>query len=255
MRRNDLPRLVKASRDDALRALTVGIPTLSVAVENRRQIFVESEDDQACYQAAFRIIAPEKESPFSLEFIASGLGGGGSNEAVKHLVGSLRNAGNTNVWGLIDRDERRAAPDWIVFNPSRYAIENLLLDPLLLCAYLVREKMIPQTEVGLDGRLKYFELQTVDHAVSMVRYVESRVLGSVTQRRTIAYVGGFEVDVASEWLDMNGHELEELIVGRFSELKRKGKALKLEIVNKALFDLPAFAPLELHRLFDLLLRP
>lgn len=48
--RTGSPRLKRASRDEALRTLMVGLPTLSIRDENRIPVFVESEDDESCYQ-------------------------------------------------------------------------------------------------------------------------------------------------------------------------------------------------------------
>ncbi|MDQ6948924.1 MAG: ATP-binding protein [Actinomycetota bacterium] len=104
MRRSGTPRLRRASRDDALKSLTVGIPTLSVRIENRRQVFVESEYDEVCYHEYYRLLKHLIASEFSLQFIASGRGGQGNAQAVKHLVSSLRAAGNDTVLGIVDRD-------------------------------------------------------------------------------------------------------------------------------------------------------
>ena len=43
-------RIERASRDAALRALTVGVPTLSIARQHRRQILVESTHDEGYYE-------------------------------------------------------------------------------------------------------------------------------------------------------------------------------------------------------------
>src|SRR5207247_9494265 len=43
------PRIAKANKDEALRILTSGVPTLSINYENRRQVFVESKYDVEFY--------------------------------------------------------------------------------------------------------------------------------------------------------------------------------------------------------------
>jgi ABC-type branched-subunit amino acid transport system ATPase component len=58
IRRVGSPRLQPASRDEALSSLLVGLPTLSVRNENRRQVFVESEHDEACYQELVSCASP-----------------------------------------------------------------------------------------------------------------------------------------------------------------------------------------------------
>ena len=90
--RTSKPRLRRTDRDEALKALTVGVPTLSVNTNNRRQVFVESEYDEACYRSLFTFLRQRIDTPLSLEFIAAGKGGGGGDTAVRHLVSSLRSA-------------------------------------------------------------------------------------------------------------------------------------------------------------------
>jgi hypothetical protein len=95
MRKTGEPRIRKATRDEVLRELAIGVPTLSVRVEDRIQVFVESEHDQACYAELFRLLRQRLDSPFSLEFIASGKLNRGDSNAVRHLVSKLREGGTT----------------------------------------------------------------------------------------------------------------------------------------------------------------
>src|SRR5690242_1820462 len=46
MRRKGAPRVRSVSRDEALSSLLVGVPRLSIRNEHRRQVFVESENDE-----------------------------------------------------------------------------------------------------------------------------------------------------------------------------------------------------------------
>lgn len=50
-------------------------------------------------------------------------------------------------------------------------------------------------------------------------------------------------------LDMQGHKLEELVVGTFPQLRAYKKDLKRQIIGRAAGDVPAFIP---KSLFDLL---
>jgi ABC-type transport system involved in cytochrome c biogenesis ATPase subunit len=254
MRRRTNPRLVKSSRDDALKSLTVGLPTLSVSMDNRRQVFVESEYDEDCYLALFSLIRSRLQSPFSLEFIASGRGGQGNSIAVRHLVTSLRNSGNSSVMGVLDRDERGGAPDGIVFSANRYALENLVLDPLTLGIYLLRERIVANAEMNLPSDLRHFNISDV-HAQAIIDYVVGRVdLGEsdplVTQ---VGYLDGFRGMVPEVWLSTPGHVLETAITDAFLPLRALGKGLKLAVVNRAMADLPGFVPTDVESLFRELL--
>jgi hypothetical protein len=55
-----------------MKLLTVGISSLSVKLENRRQVFVESEYDQAIFQELFGILKGRIGTEKSTEFIAAG---------------------------------------------------------------------------------------------------------------------------------------------------------------------------------------
>lgn len=242
MRRSEQPRLIKSSRDEALGSLLVGLPTLSVSVDNRRQVFVESEDDERCYDALYGLIRDRLDSQFSLHFIASGRGGQGNSDAVVRLVRQLREAGNDRVRGIVDRDDRHGAPEGVFFCGDRYAIENLILDPLAVGVYLLRQGLISGADVGHDG-LRHFQVD-VATAQAVVDFVTTRVLGDVSRDVNVAYVGGFTCEVATEWLNHQGHDLEDKVTNTFKALKQDAKALKYRIVNNALADTPACVPRE-----------
>ncbi|MGX1793718.1 AAA family ATPase [Microbacterium sp. NPDC055312] len=240
MRRNDSPRLIKATRDEALASLIVGLPTLSISVDNRRQVFVESEDDESCYQALYDLLRKELASPISLHFIASGRGGQGNSDAVLRLVAQLRASGNDRVSGLVDRDDRGGAPEGIYFCERRYAIENLILDPLGVGVYLLRRGILSGTDVG-DDSLRHFQVSEAS-AQNIVDVVTQRVLGSPTLLEQVDYVGGFNCQVASDWLNRQGHDLEAAIVAAFPGLNQEGRGLKRRLIESAYADIPTCVP-------------
>ena len=254
MRRSEEPRLLAACRDLALASLTVGIPTMSVSLENRRQVFLEAEDDEQCYQDLFSILRPGLETAFSLEFIASGKGGKGDAEQVKHLVKTLRDAGNNSVWGIIDRDTRSGAPSNIVFNPDRYSLENLVLDPLAIAVLLIRERIVDPTEMLLPDRLRHTQIDA-NLAQAAIDYVTGTITDSVADDTTpvvVQYDGGFSANVTSFYLNMNGHELENRLLTAFPGL-RKFPKLKQAVVRNAMYDVPGCIPTDAKNLFGRIL--
>jgi hypothetical protein len=254
MRRSPNPRLRRASRDDALKNLTVGVPTLSVSTDNRRQVFVESEYDEECYQALFTILRQRIESPLSLQFIASGKGGNGGATAVPHLVSSLRSAGNLSCFGIVDRDEREGAPDGIYYVSTRYALENLVLDPLLLGISLLRDGVVRPSDMGLPSDRRHFEVVSED-AQHVVDFVVQRVLKPHTdfEAAAIEYMGGFPADAPRQWLETNGHQLEVAITDAFPPLRRHREHLKLAVISGAVRDAPDCTPTEVLDLFERIL--
>ncbi|MCU1362778.1 MAG: hypothetical protein JWM55_606 [Acidimicrobiaceae bacterium] len=254
MRRSESRRLIKATRDQALGALTVGLPTLSVSTENRRQVFVESEYDEVAYTKLFQILRGTLNSPFSLEFIASGKGDAGGSTAVKHLVSNLRGAGNTAVWGILDKDKRKGASSGIVYSPARYSLENLVLDPLAVGLYLLREQKFSPEPMGLSPEFKYFELDS-ESAQTIVDFIVGRVaLPAPSERLTaVEYLGGFSCNVPEQWLSMNGHLLEDTLKEAIQELKGPQKQLKREVVYKVFGELSRAVPTDVVNLFASLL--
>jgi hypothetical protein len=244
----ELPRLRPASVDEALRYLTVGLPALSVRLENRRQIFVESEHDQAVFQDVFSVLRPTMAVDRTAEFIAAGRREvGGGCDAVKRLVREIRAAGVDTVHGIVDRDERGGAPDHVHYLPDRHSVENLLLEPLLLGTFLLRERILTAAELGVAGELRHFELRN-PQAHPIAAALGAR-LGFGTDTRDCEYLGGFTASVATEFLDMRGHDLEARVVDAFPGLRAYKQGLKRAIVTRALVDVPHFAPLAVVDLF------
>lgn len=235
------PRLRAAPVDEALALLTIGLPTLSVRLENRRQVFVESEYDQAVYQDVFSVLRGRISSDRSAEFIAVGRRDvGGGSEAVKRMVKELRAAGVDTVHGIVDRDNRTEAPPAVHYLPDRHSIENLLLDPLVLGTFLLRERVLAGVELGLPEEIRHFELRA-EHAQALANGVAEK-LGFQDKQTTCRYVGGFSIEVASEFLDFRGHDLEDLVLNAFPPLGAHKQNLKRAIVTRALLDMPDFVP-------------
>lgn len=254
IRRVGAPRLRRASRDEALNSLTVGISTLSVRIENRRQVFVESEYDEEAYQELFRLLRPRLDTELSLEFIASGKGGKGGCDAVKYLVRTLRERGNASVWGIVDRDFRSGSGEGIAYMAERHSLENLILDPLAVGLFLLRENIERPEALGLPAEMKHFQVDG-QQAQSIADFVVSRVSLPDDDVSLVAvdYVGGSSAVVPSFYLNIRGHELEERLVGAFMQLRGYRKGLKREVVTRALRDVPEFIPAAAERLFRTLL--
>ncbi len=243
MQRTGRPRLKRAGWDESL-------STLSVKIENRRQVFVESEVDEESYQGLYRLVRTRIASDASLHFVASGKGGKGDSESVKHLVSELRAGGNTTVFGVVDRDRREGAPEGIVFSPERYTVENLVLDPLGVGTLLIREHFVKPETLGLHADARYLDLsatvaQTMATAVSK-SVARSGDDGTLVDCR---YVGGFSVQVPKWYLEIPGHQLEERLLATYPEFNRYRGRLKAEVIDKAFNDFPEFIPDAVLRLF------
>ena len=249
------PRIAKTTKDSALQILTAGVPTLSVNYENRRQVFVESEYDAVCYGMIYEKLKDKLVPEISINFISSGIGGRGNCDQVKEVVNKLTGYGNHSVYGIIDWDTRNKGNEFVkvLGENKRYSIENYIFDPILLAAFLLREKFIDRDRIkfGLDEGDRYTDFNNFSDtklqiiADSIVNQVRTKVDASHdTDLHETEYVCGRKIRLPSWFLKIQGHELEAFIKELFPQLKRfqREGVLKREIINKVIDDIPEFIP-------------
>jgi hypothetical protein len=175
----------------------------------------------------------------------------GGCDRVKSLVGGLVAAGNKTVFGIIDWDLKNEQTGNVVVlgYGNRYSIENYVLDPLLVGALLLRDKLVSRETVGLANDETYIDLrsfpserlQEVAKAVLVLCGVNP---DEESEWQVCNYVNGASVKLPQSFLRQNGHSLEELLKEKFEGLRKyhnEGQ-LKLEILDKILDDLPGLLP-------------
>jgi energy-coupling factor transporter ATP-binding protein EcfA2 len=133
------------SADAAIGLLTIGIPTLRIDPANRRQVFVESDQDELVYSSLYEVLRPLLNPVVSLQFLSSGRAKQhGSRDRVVDLVGRLRDKGVSTVLGIIDWDGHEATASTTGVHTlapnERYSLENLMLDPAIVAAVLAHSK-------------------------------------------------------------------------------------------------------------------
>jgi predicted ATPase len=246
--------LHKVTRDEAVSSLTVGVPTLSINLANRRQIFVESEHDVMVYERITELARTHLIPNVSLSFIAAGHSKNGGCELVISLVEKLTNAGNKAVFGIVDWDGNRSSKNALrVLGESvRHSIENYLFDPILIGALLLREKapiLFAAAQPGLpllEGTENYFSLREFDNT-RLQRIADAMAISlgfTLTDLVSISYANKREVQVPKDYLILRGHDLEDRIKSVFPEVKRfhQEPKLKEEIIHKILEEIPELLP-------------
>ncbi len=268
MRLNE-PGLHKVGKRQAIAVLTSEIPTLSIDFSGRRQVFVESQYDAERYEKLYRYLSPLIASERSLAFIAVGQkwkGGeqGGGCDNVRRIVGELVASGNDSVFGLVDWDLINEGEDRIVVmaENDRYAIENCLLDPLLVGALAVRTDREWAKRIGLAPDKEYPDLKNLTdmECQEIIDAVERRVLGladgdTFKESRIVEYVGGNVAQVSASYLTMQGHKLEERVKQGLPILRRyhnQGQLL-MTLIDPVIVDLSTLAPADIIQAFQKIL--
>lgn len=251
----------KESKRRAIATLTAEIPTLSIDYSGRRQVFVESGTDADRYSRLYQILAPRMATERSLAFIGVGHR---SNKAetnagcdqVVSTVKALAREGNISVLGLIDWDKSNDgdARVLVLGKGARYAIENFLLDPLLIAACLVSIGKHVGTLSTLTKADTFVRFPEIDHqrlqgAVDEIQRKVLAKLGVVDPPTTVAgrYLGGLTMELDERYLHYQGHKLEAAVQEVFPALKafHQPNLLMLDIIDSVLLNHPDLCPVEL----------
>lgn len=250
-------RITAESKRRAVSSLTSDIPTMSIDFSGRRQVFVESTYDAERYALLYQIFAPQIESERSLNFIGVGYGNMDTGSAaVKAVVQSLSDGGNSSVLGLIDWDTTNIGDDRVLVlgDGSRYAIESYLLDPLLVASALLHDDPKSWSELSLPASATFvtFSKLSDEELQAATSVVQNRVLarlGLTAEPEFVdcSYIGGKVLSLNKHYLLANGHDLELAVQKEFDVFKkhhRTGDFLK-HMVNTVIRNYPALTPAEL----------
>lgn len=265
-----VPGLHKSSKSEALNILTVGVPTLAISFDGRRQVFVESKSDAILYDQVHKICKNLLNPEVSLEFIPTGLRSKDGNDThtgcdiVKNLVNELSKSGNMSIFGLIDWDNKNDPTNRIAVlsHGRRNGLENLLLDPLLIASLICRDFYHQRHIIGIDKSVgwvqfcNYKEIQLQN----IVDVVSNRILGGENSDKTISrFVGGLSLRIPKTYTTTDDHDLEAKIIAAFPFLQsitrskpRPAGRLMQQIVQNVIADQPAFVPHDLVEVFQTL---
>jgi energy-coupling factor transporter ATP-binding protein EcfA2 len=253
--------LCKISRREAINSLTIGIPTLSIDASGTRIVFVESDNDARIYGSIFSFIKPIIKSEKTLAFLPTGtsiksvgtLNGGSS--IVSSIVNSINSLGAMKVYGIVDWDNRNKEEQMVkVLAPAlAYAIENVILNPLLLGVFLLKfQAMVPPE---ISGKYTFVDIGNLDDKELQViaNSIQDRVVSEEGRGKVVSFtcLNGRSFDVYEELAHMNGHSLEGLLKANFSFLSSSlcGRSLMQGVVKHVIGELPGLCPLAVCNLF------
>lgn len=239
----------------AIAGLMTGVPHLDILNKNNVYIFVESHNDAKVFSGIFSILSKSgiyKNKPI---FLPSSHGGGGGNcGLVEHLAISLKD--NPIIYGIIDWDTRNIPKDNVYVHSygRRYSIENLILDPLVLMCFLLSRCPSPRIGESIPEDISVDELLEESEILEdRVRALVEKILGRTSDSFIpCEYEGGISINISTDYLQMQGHELEAIIRQKLPQLKRYNQNLFDEII-RFLREYKQLIPQEFKECFDKIL--
>jgi energy-coupling factor transporter ATP-binding protein EcfA2 len=233
-------RLQPVDKDRAVRMLTAGVPTLSLSWDGRRQVLCESAGDAKLYTILYQSLEDHLPAELSLEFIATSVDVGTviKDEAsgqeihagapvVLHLVRTMRPLGVRSIFGLTDADGHYKSSDGVVVlaEKTRYSVENTVLDPLTLLAFMIHDHGDALGALGMAARPSTISFLAMNEQELQpwVDLLQEQVLGPLQPgevTRSCKYVGGLTLDIRQAWLGAQGHDLAEKILDQHNLRKK-----------------------------------
>jgi energy-coupling factor transporter ATP-binding protein EcfA2 len=271
------PRISYISKNKAIKKLLQGV-NIYVDYNSRIQIFVEGKHDVKYYEQIYNAInncdSPKFDFSKSLYFVNSS---DSSNcDQVKEVVSKLTNNGCKTVFGIIDWDLKNQESEYVkvLGKEKRYSIENYILDPLLLCIFLIREQYHNFT-ICQAKPIKFSDIQNLspEKLQLIIDQLVSIILGKIDKSKSefqkvteklndiqlvfdsvvpCQLLSGISINLPIWYLYYQGHALEKSIKEAFPQLNKykEEDKLKLAIINKVINDFPQFISSDIIELFQ-----
>jgi energy-coupling factor transporter ATP-binding protein EcfA2 len=236
----------------ALNTLMSGVPHIDVLNRSNIYVFTESFKDSRVYREIFGIVSKTKNYHNTPLFIASANDARSNCELVKHLVENLPD--ERTIHGVIDWDLKNMPVGnlHVMAHSIRYTIENALFDPLCLLSLLIsRGHNIPE-EIGLHKNINMREfIQEPSYFNDFCSKLARYIIEDYTSQKfkDCKYFEGNTIPILQSYLEIKGHDLEDIIITKFPQLKMYGRDLRYEII-KIMNEYPEIIPMDFVTLYD-----
>lgn len=249
-------KLRPISKQSAINNLIVGIPTLDINPDSRKFVFVEDKSDVEIFELLFNLpgIITSPETRFSFisasQKTSNGTTGGGC-ALVKNIVKSLREKNCRNIYGIIDWDGVNECEDGllVIGENSRYSIENIVLDPLIFGLFLIRHNKCP-TAISDINDLSRFNAFTIEERQRIADCIQDAIFPG-TEKTIARYCDNSELNISKNYLELNGHEVEEKIRRTFpGVLAFANNKMKLTVIQSVVSQNPGYVPIEVKNAYQ-----
>lgn len=245
---------VKITKQQAVNILTKDLDNVRLSIENRRQVFVESQYDVQYYNRIVKLIW--KPLPTVPQFLPPKSSSGSNCDEVSSIVNALRGYGNDLVYGIKDFDTTNHGNSYVLVlgENVRYAIDNYIFDPIYVAFLLVREKILKTESLGLPA-LSYVQLSQLNDAEVqvMIDYVIDTLGFNTGNHIPYTVQSGKQYTATREYFLYQGHDLESKIKEIWKPLNRIAQGgdnvLKNYVLDTVWSDYPAFISSDFIDLF------
>jgi ABC-type Mn2+/Zn2+ transport system ATPase subunit len=245
---------VKITKQQAVNILTKDLDNVRLSMENRRQVFVESQYDVQYYNRILPLVwAPLPTVP---QFLPPKSSKGSNCDEVSSIVNSLRGLGNDLVYGIKDFDAKNHSNSYVLVlgENQRYAIDNYVFDPIYVAFLLVRENILKTETLDLPA-LSYVQLSQLDDAgvQKMIDYVVKSLGFDTGNSVTYTVQSGKQFKATQEYFLFRGHNLEDRIKDTWKPLNKQAQGgdnvLKNHVLDTVWTDYPEFISTDFIDLF------
>ncbi|MES2748315.1 MAG: ATP-binding protein [Bacteroidota bacterium] len=246
IRGNNTP--TKIPTQQAVEILSSDIPFLKISNDKRRQVFVESKYDVNYYELLTNIYSRIEPLPSEPIYLPARTSSGSNCTDVIEIVSNLSTNGNDQVYGIIDWDTTNPSSGRIIVlgENERYAIENYLLDPLLMGILFIRERKLNFSDFSLVTYQNYadFTKLKIEDAQIIIDTVLTTLGLLSTNVKPYLLQNGWELNIPLEFSLHQGHDLEVRYKNKFPFLNsyQREDALKKDVIEKVINDYPNFTP-------------
>lgn len=251
IRGNSVP--TKIPTQQAVEILSSDIPFLKISNDKRRQVFVESKNDVNYYELLTNIYARIEILAVEPIFLPARTSVGSNCIDVIEIVTNLSKNGNDQIYGIIDWDTANSSNDRVIVigEGDRYAIENYLLDPLLMGLLFIRERKLNFSDFGLIAYTNYSDVSKLKQTDA--QQIIDKVLNDLglnsTNLKPSELHNGWNLNISHEFNVHQGHDLETLYKSIYPFLKayQRECSLKKDVIEKVINDYPQFAPSQIFK--------
>lgn len=245
---------IKITKQQAVTILTKDLDNVRLTIENRRQVFVESQYDVQYYNRIVSLIwSPLPTVP---QFLPPKSSSGSNCDEVRSIVNALRKLGNDLVYGIKDFDTTNHSSNYVFVlgENQRYAIDNYVFDPIYVAFLLVREKIIKTESLGLP-KLSYVQLSQLDEAgiQTMINYVIDSLGFNTGNHLFYSVQSGKQFVSTKDYFLYRGHDLEDKIKDTWKPLNKIAQGgdnvLKNHVLETVWADYPGFISKDIVDLF------